>query len=108
MKDDELIFPVLLLYPESSQSDYVREMGELDTFTDVFNVDVSACCNVDAVSKSPQSRDTSRMGRGKTVHGGIGGVVVGGMDGVADLGQVWRRRCAASTLPRASENKERR
>ena len=42
MKDDELIFPVLILYPESSQSDYVREMGELDTFTDVFNVVMDA------------------------------------------------------------------
>ena len=38
LKNDELVFPVLILYPESSQSDYVREMSELDTFSDVFNV----------------------------------------------------------------------
>mgnify|MGYP000760613253 CR=1 FL=1 len=38
MKNDELVFPVLILYPESNQSDYVREMSELDTFSDVFNV----------------------------------------------------------------------
>ena len=28
----------MFLYPESSQSDYVREMSELDTFNDVFYV----------------------------------------------------------------------
>jgi len=33
------------LYPESSQSDYVREMSELDTFSDVFNVLLKACCD---------------------------------------------------------------
>ena len=38
IKTDELIFPVMILYPESSQSDYVREMSEEDTFADLFNV----------------------------------------------------------------------
>lgn len=43
MKNDELVFPVLILYPESNQSDYVREMSELDTFSDVFNVREIGC-----------------------------------------------------------------
>lgn len=38
MKNDELVFPVLVLYPESSTSDYVREMSESDTFADIFYV----------------------------------------------------------------------
>lgn len=38
VRNEELIFPVMILYPESSQSDYVREMSEEDTFADLFNV----------------------------------------------------------------------
>lgn len=38
VKNDELVFPVLVLYPESSTSDYVREMSESDTFADIFYV----------------------------------------------------------------------
>ena len=38
VKNDELVFPVLILYPESSTSDYVREMSESDTFADIFYV----------------------------------------------------------------------
>ena len=41
VQGDELVFPVMFLYPESSQSDYVREMSELDTFNDVFYVCVN-------------------------------------------------------------------
>ena len=38
VKNDELVFPLLLLYPESNTSDYVREMSESDTFADIFYV----------------------------------------------------------------------
>ncbi|KAK8818502.1 hypothetical protein WA577_003805, partial [Blastocystis sp. JDR] len=38
VRNEELIFPVMILYPESSQSDYVREMSEEDTFADLFNM----------------------------------------------------------------------
>lgn len=38
VQDEELIFPVLILYPESSSSDFIREMAESDTFADVFYV----------------------------------------------------------------------
>lgn len=45
VRNEELIFPVMILYPESSQSDYVREMSEEDTFADLFNVHTAVGLN---------------------------------------------------------------
>ena len=38
VKDEELIFPVLILFPEHTQSNIIQSIAESDTFADILYV----------------------------------------------------------------------
>lgn len=42
VKEDELIFPMLILFPEHTQSNIVQSVAESDTFADILYVLSSA------------------------------------------------------------------
>lgn len=41
VKEDELIFPMLILFPEHTQSNIVQGVAESDTFADILYVRLS-------------------------------------------------------------------
>lgn len=110
VKEDELIFPMLILFPEHTQSNIVQGVAESDTFADILYVfsSLSLASPLDHPSFCAGTPGVHALGRREAVHRQQRGGLVPGIPRAAVSQRRRReRRFPATALPETGQSGER-